>query len=292
MKSYWNSLYESTGKTDNKNRLKAVCNPEFSLFANGIIHRIQTRIFHTWVKKISKPGKTKALDIGCGGGRWIRRLSSLHDHVFGLDLSFNALKSYTREPSFSLINGSAANLPFHSSCIHLVTSVTVIQHLGYDLQNQAGDEISCVVKKEGYWLLLEHLAPFGLKASDVCWEGLFPRSADEWTAFVKSRGFEIIASQKFQYLPFMQMVINLTNHLEKWRKNMSSHAQTAATGHSNSFADKNEMPQKTNRSSFRLKVYRKLKSLAIDLSLIPDFILSLFLGKTRGTHLALLAKKI
>ncbi|MGH9330645.1 MAG: class I SAM-dependent methyltransferase, partial [Vicinamibacterales bacterium] len=53
-------------------------------FYNGYIHWLQARALESWLAV--EPG-TSVLEIGCGVGRWTRRLARAGADVVGLDLS-------------------------------------------------------------------------------------------------------------------------------------------------------------------------------------------------------------
>jgi SAM-dependent methyltransferase len=77
---------------------------------------------------IHEAGAERVLEVGCGTGHW---LSLLQDQarVVGIDQSVGMLrKAVEQKGKFSLIQGNAGLLPFHSKCFDMVYCVNALHH--------------------------------------------------------------------------------------------------------------------------------------------------------------------
>jgi ubiquinone/menaquinone biosynthesis C-methylase UbiE len=69
------------------------------------------------------------LEVGCGTGHWLSRLSILSPRCFGLDLSRGMLQqSYAQQPDLLLVQGSASQLPFTEQTFDGIYCVDAIHH--------------------------------------------------------------------------------------------------------------------------------------------------------------------
>jgi 2-polyprenyl-3-methyl-5-hydroxy-6-metoxy-1,4-benzoquinol methylase len=112
--------------------LAAVCSYGMPVFYNRLIHFCQTRALAPW---LAVPDGARVLDIGCGVGRWSRRLAARGARVTGIDLSPTMIEEATRRARAS---GVAERCQFLvQDCAELavdgpydlILSVTVLQHI-------------------------------------------------------------------------------------------------------------------------------------------------------------------
>ena len=68
----------------------------------------------------------RILDLGCGKGRFARRLSQRGAEVYGLDLSSSMIAKASGIPR---VKGSARRLPFRAEAFDAVIAVEVFEHL-------------------------------------------------------------------------------------------------------------------------------------------------------------------
>ncbi|MFN8371929.1 MAG: class I SAM-dependent methyltransferase [Anaerolineae bacterium] len=170
---YWQEVHEKTGES-----LAAVCFPDKPLYFNLFFDRIQKWVVNKYLRSQQWTLRDQPLlDIGCGRGRWLAFFQQLYGaRVTGIDLSPVAVES-CRKQGFEAHVGSIEKMPFEDESFAVVTSITVLLHLPYDLKQRAVGEIARVVKKGGRVLLLEgtwrdpspHV--FSLLVSE--WEALF-----------------------------------------------------------------------------------------------------------------------
>lgn len=78
---------------------------------------------------VEKGGARRVLEVGCGTGRWQSELADGSYQVFGLDLSRGMLeKAKARPGTFSLLAGSATQLPCRDAAFDVVFAVNAFHH--------------------------------------------------------------------------------------------------------------------------------------------------------------------
>lgn len=133
--------------------LAAVCSYGMPRFYNQLIDFCQRRALEPWLR--AAPG-LRALDVGCGVGRWSRLLASRGACVTGIDLSPTMIAEAERRAAASgladrcrfLVQDSAA-LEIGAS-FDLILCVTVLQHM-LDI-----GALRCALQR-----MARHLAPHG-----------------------------------------------------------------------------------------------------------------------------------
>lgn len=96
-----------------------------------------------------------ALDVGCGTGQTVLRLSRRPeiDSVVGLDPSAEALNHAQHRHDFPLVRGTALDLPFARSSFDVVTCFDVLQHLPPGGDRRAAAELFRVLGPGGVALI-------------------------------------------------------------------------------------------------------------------------------------------
>jgi len=112
--------------------LAAVCSYGMPAFYNKAIHHSQHRALEPWLR-LSRG--TRVLDVGCGIGRWSRRLAARGAEVTGIDFSptmiaeagrLAALQGVAQRCRFSVQDLAALDA---AGRFDVVLSVTVLQHI-------------------------------------------------------------------------------------------------------------------------------------------------------------------
>lgn len=112
--------------------LAAVCSYGMPAFYNRLIDACQRLALRRWLRVA--PG-TRVLDVGCGVGRWSRRLAARGAHVTGIDLSPTMIAEARRRASAQQLRGRCRFLVQDLRALEtgenfdLVLSVTVLQHI-------------------------------------------------------------------------------------------------------------------------------------------------------------------
>lgn len=98
-----------------------------------------------------------ALDLGCGTGNILNKLSSRFDEVIGLDLSDDMLSvassNYGDKENLKFLRGKASSLPFQDESFDMVSAYSLLHHLPNF--SKPVSEIFRVLKKGGV-LYIDH----------------------------------------------------------------------------------------------------------------------------------------
>ena len=98
------------------------------------------------------------LDIGCGGGMNINRMSKKAKKVYGVDYSIESVKlsrevneDYIREGKVEILEGNVASLPFEDDTFDIVTAFETV-YFWPDIEKSFG-EVKRVLKPGGVFLI-------------------------------------------------------------------------------------------------------------------------------------------
>jgi ubiquinone/menaquinone biosynthesis C-methylase UbiE len=181
---YWQDVH-----INENNDLAAVCFPDKPRYFNRFFDQMQKWVIAAYLRKQQVRLKNqRLLDIGCGRGRW---LSMFHEQygadVTGIDLSPTAVE-VCRWHGFDACVGSVAELPFAAHSFDVLTSITVLLHIPYNLKQAAIIEIARVLKPGGSTLLIESTFTNPKFASPH----VFNLPLDEWQALFNNAGMQNI----------------------------------------------------------------------------------------------------
>ena len=116
------------------------------------------------VKELLELDGRRAVDVGCGEGRFTRALAAQGAEVFGIDIDDAALAAASAAPggeNVTYILGRAEDLPFEDASIDVVVfsnSLHHIYHIDADNMAQALGEAARVLKPDGKLCVIEPLA--------------------------------------------------------------------------------------------------------------------------------------
>jgi ubiquinone/menaquinone biosynthesis C-methylase UbiE len=122
---------------------------------NGLRRRLA--LFEETFEEQKLPIPSKILDLGCGGGTYVRYLASLGHKVVGIDYSINCLNRASaadKDRTSIYLGGDAYDLPFYKESFDLVVAIGVLQAL--DNPKRALDEMVRVLRTKGI-LVVEFL---------------------------------------------------------------------------------------------------------------------------------------
>lgn len=180
---YWRRIHAATGDD-----LAVVNYPSFPPAFNRLVDRIFTRPVIGAVATLP-PGV--ALEVGCGRGRWLRRLRGLGWTTHGVDIAPSGRPGAVAE---------ASRLPVRGGTVDLVLAITVLQHV--DAQAEALGEMIRAVKPGGSLLLVEVLDRPGVR-----WQAhVRPRSAAWWRERIEGGGMRIVREDPVEYLPLLRLL--------------------------------------------------------------------------------------
>jgi len=128
---------------------------DFLLRVIGIPHpygRLRAKTALEYIK--TNAGKT--LDLGSGEGIWMMEMSKRKANVYGVDISFDALKNTQNiltANNFSpkIIQGDAQRPPFKSDTFDQVICLDVLEHV--EDPNKIFEEVKRCLKKDGQFII-------------------------------------------------------------------------------------------------------------------------------------------
>jgi 2-polyprenyl-3-methyl-5-hydroxy-6-metoxy-1,4-benzoquinol methylase len=194
---YWKSQHVRAGKLDREidpDALGNVCHAGTPLWFNQYYARYQRGVFAELLSNCPAPTReSRALDIGCGAGRWTRLLAASGYRVHGIDLQ-QALIDSNRvrypETTFDCVSV----LDFQpTSPFDVVSTVTVLQHIPFPEQKIAVAKIGSFVKPGGHAVILENVHD-----QDV---HVFAQSIASWQDLFGAAGFRTILVRRYDYSP-------------------------------------------------------------------------------------------
>lgn len=194
-KSYW----DERGTAAASSELDAVCYAGAPEFLNRYAARSQRLAVERLLERIGPLQGLRALDVGCGTGRWTRLLASRGTDATGVDRSeAMAREARRRSPEVAFETADAAALPFPDDSFDLAVAVTVIQHLTPEDQRLAVRELVRVVRPGGHVLAVDRE---GRPTQFAAGHATFPRERREWLELWRESGAAPVAirGQEFSY---------------------------------------------------------------------------------------------
>jgi SAM-dependent methyltransferase len=192
---YW----EDQGLHAASSELDAVCYPGAPRSLNRYADRSQRAAVEALLRIVGPLAGLRALDLGCGTGRWSRLLSARGADVLGVDRSRAMLaEAERRSPGVEFRRMGAVALDLADDAFHLATAVTVVQHLAYDDQARAARELVRVVRPGGHVLTIDRS---GRRSEFSSAHGTYPRTRGDWLALWQDAGAVplSIRGQEFSY---------------------------------------------------------------------------------------------
>jgi 2-polyprenyl-6-hydroxyphenyl methylase/3-demethylubiquinone-9 3-methyltransferase len=104
------------------------------------------------VASLSPVAERRVLDLGCGKGRFARRLIELGATVIGLDVS-RAMLNEAR--GVDRVRGSARRLPFDAASFDAVMAVEVFEHMAHPALELACSEARRVLRPGGIFVIID-----------------------------------------------------------------------------------------------------------------------------------------
>ena len=194
-RKYWevhNSLRATLDLDRDPAGLDNVLRSGAPLWLNEYYARYQKRAYETLFALLPPaPVGSRALDIGCGAGRWCKFLSERAYKVTGIDLQPDLVdlnRARYREIEFECVSVQKFE---PEEPYDLISSVTVLQHNPFAEQDTIIRKLRAVTTAGGYLLALENVRD---QASHV-----FSNSVSGWQARFRNAGFESVAIQRYDY---------------------------------------------------------------------------------------------
>ena len=217
-KEYWSSLAGAGGSTD-ASGFAPVLHPLAPPWFNQLMDSLQFRGLRRALALAAVRSGARFLDVGCGTGRWVRRYEESGFPVVGVDATIGMLQiARARRTRSPLVVGLAENLPFSDAAFDCVSDITVVQHLPYELQTKALQEMIRVLKPGGRLILMELICgrdPHIGKDSHV-----FPRKPRDWISEVENRGASLVEWFGQEFLLIDRLYVRLAQSLHGRRSDL------------------------------------------------------------------------
>lgn len=195
---YWDRVAGQYAATD---PLGAVCYPAAPLWFNRFYAYFQLHAVERMLAGRSFAG-ARALDVGCGSGRWSRWLAARGADVVGVDPTAAMLETARRlSPDVRFERMSATDLDFPPESFDIVTAVTVIQHLQPSEQERAAAAMVRVLRPGGT------LFVFDLIDRNDPGRIVYPRAPEDWIALYRQAGLELVRWEGQEFVPLIRALL-------------------------------------------------------------------------------------
>jgi 2-polyprenyl-3-methyl-5-hydroxy-6-metoxy-1,4-benzoquinol methylase len=206
VRDYWRGQRGRAGRLDDivdPDALGNVCHAGAPIWFNQYYARHQRTVFEMLLDQLPITDGARALDVGCGAGRWCRLLAERGFRVHGIDLQQALIdRNRSRYPNiaFDCVPIQEFSPP---SPLDLITTVTVIQHVPFDEQKRALAKMASILKPGGHVLSLENVADQGAH--------VFANSIQGWVAAFGDVGLSLVNVRRYDYSPAIRLTSAAVN---------------------------------------------------------------------------------
>jgi SAM-dependent methyltransferase len=204
-----------------------ILHPLAPLWFNQLIDKLQYRALRRALALAGVPRGARFLDVGCGTGRWVRRYGELGFSAVGVDATIGMLRiARSHDTRAPLSTGLAQNLPFSDAAFDCLSDITVVQHIPYELQPRALQEMIRVLKPGGRMILMEVICkknPHIEKDSHV-----FPREPRDWISEVEHCGASLTDWFGQEYLLADRLYVRLAQTVIGRKRNLVNLVQSGS----------------------------------------------------------------
>ena len=201
MQVYWqihSKRWSSIDYNLDPDGLSNVCFVGAPLWLNRYYAHSQTMVYQKLYSRLPAAGTGKrALEVGCGTGRWCRFLVERGWDTIGIDLQPELIQiNRARYPNVKFyctpVQDYRAEEPFD-----LISAVTVVQHIPFDEQEVVFRKLRNMIRTGGHMIMLDSIY---YQTPHV-----FSHTVKEWQTRVEKVGFSCIATQRYDYTPFLRL---------------------------------------------------------------------------------------
>jgi ubiquinone/menaquinone biosynthesis C-methylase UbiE len=270
-KDYWTRLAEDYSSVD-ASGLAPILHPNAPDWFNLVIDQLQLRALRRALAIAEVPPGARLLDIGCGTGRWVRRYTELGFSPIGVDATIGMLRiAQAHGTSAPLTVGLAYDLPFSDAVFDVLSDITVLQHIPYDLQSKALQEMVRVLRPGGRIILLELL-----RGHD---SHIFPRQPKEWVQEVESCGTRLVRRVGHEYFFLDRLFVQFAQALFRRGGDFIDQAQSTLPTSS------------TDKYSTSRRLYWKLRRTTVTLSALTETLHARICPVSMATHAVFVFRK-
>jgi 2-polyprenyl-3-methyl-5-hydroxy-6-metoxy-1,4-benzoquinol methylase len=204
LRDYWEHHAEHEGRLDpesDPDALGNVCWPGQPLWLNRHLANLQEAAYDELLGLIPppRPGQ-RALDVGCGSGRWCRILARRgFEDVLGIDLQPALIDANRRRmPELHFERTSLQDFE-DAGGFDLISSVTVIQHNPFEYHPGLARKMRSLTRDGGHVILLENVRD---RSSYT-----FPHPPEGWIELFREAGFETVGVRPYDFSPALRSVL-------------------------------------------------------------------------------------
>jgi ubiquinone/menaquinone biosynthesis C-methylase UbiE len=225
-KEYWSNLADHGNPTDDAG-FAPILHPLAPPWFNRLTDNLQFRAVKRALAIAEVPYGARILDVGCGTGRWVRRYKELGFSSVGVDATFGMLRiARTNKTTDPLTVGMAQSLPFSDSAFDCLSDITVIQHISYDQQFKAIQEMVRVVRPGGRLIFMEVIS--GKDPSKAKDSHVFPREPKDWIKEVEKCGAVLVNWFGQEFLLADRLYVHMAQALYNRKRGLVHQVQSAS----------------------------------------------------------------
>jgi len=245
MRRYWQIHSSRWSKIDyhrDPDGLGNVCYPGAPLWLNQHYARFQKMVYQKLFMLIPPPiAGARALDVGCGAGRWCRFLNERGYDTVGIDLQPELIEINRNRYPDTRFSCTSIQDYFTEEPFDLVSTVTVVQHIPFDEQDVVFQKLRGFLRVNGYAIMLESI--------HYQTPHVFSNTIKEWQARAEKAGFHCMAILRYDYSPFLRlrswmaqrlMLILRRSHLNDTALTPETFVASSTGGHRNFFSSLNK----------------------------------------------------
>lgn len=196
-RAYWRAHEDRFSEIDwdqDPDGLSGYLGPGQPAWLNQRYDALQREVFERLLAEVPPPSPgQRAIDVGCGAGRWTRRLAHQGYKTVGIDLQERIIEANRRRfPEIEWRALPLQDLPSDET-FELVTSVGVLEAIPYVEQREVVGRIASITAPRGHAIVLVALSHPSSNA--------FPHSADGWVQLFASADFELVGQHPFGWEP-------------------------------------------------------------------------------------------
>lgn len=194
LREFWRThdqRWSGVDRGEDPSGLGIVCHAGAPLWVNRYAAACQERVFRRLLQEMSPVSRgSRALDVGCGTGRWSRTLNAAGYNVVGIDLQPGVLERNRAEiPGVQFVYSTIQD--FRDKPFDLVTSVTVIQHNPPDEQRVIVRRLRELLCKGGHAIVMENTVD--------SLPHVFAPNESTWRLLFESNSFECLRTVRYDY---------------------------------------------------------------------------------------------
>jgi SAM-dependent methyltransferase len=156
------------------------------------------------LSSISVPDGSLALDVGCGVGSNLDVFTGRGLTIFGMDLSFEAIRFAKQRHKSGFIRGNISRLPVRAQSFGLIIAMDILEHLQDDIAGITS--LHNALKDKGILILTVPAFQFLWGIQDIVTGHERRYSRNQLIHILRQGGFEILRSSYFNFFLFFPIL--------------------------------------------------------------------------------------